>query len=81
MTKELPLCKCGCGNQVRYPWNKYINHHYGKNGFTEEHKRKIGEGNKGKIISEETKKKMSNVRKGRKLSEEHKKNLSIAKKI
>lgn len=33
--------------------------------FTEEHKRKIGEANKGKIASEETREKLSKVFKGR----------------
>lgn len=43
---------------------------------SEEHKRKIGKGNKGKIISEEAREKMSKAHKGKTLSEEHKKNIS-----
>ena len=50
--------------------------------FTEEHKRKISEGNKGKKYSEEAKRKMSEAKKGKKnpsyggLSEKHRKSLS-----
>jgi group I intron endonuclease len=39
--------------------------------LTEEHKRKIGLGNKGKIKSEETRAKISNNRKGKTLGENH----------
>lgn len=37
---------------------------------SEEHKKKISEGNKGRIVSEETRKKISDANKGRKYSEE-----------
>ena len=56
----------------------------GKSGvkLSEEHKQKIGEGNKGKKCSEEKKRKIgeanSEALKGRQLSEEHKQNLSKA---
>lgn len=49
---------------------------YGKK-HTEEQKRKISEGNRGKIRSDEIKKKFSLLRKGKKLSEETKQLLSI----
>ena len=87
MTKELPLCKCGCGNRVKYPWNKYINHHSNKGKkLSEETKKKMSIVRKGKLKSKEHKKKLSESQKGRigtwagkKLSEEHKRNLSKAK--
>lgn len=44
--------------------------------LSEETKRKIGEGNKGKFVSEETRKKISKIRKGKTASEETKKKLS-----
>ena len=51
-----PLCACGCKKKVSgwvkwgkdKGWKKYINHHANKNRkFTEEHKKKIGDGNRG----------------------------------
>jgi len=47
---------------------------------SEEHKRKIGEGNRGKIVSKETRKKLSEVGKGRVFSEEHRRRISEVKK-
>ncbi len=47
---------------------------------SEETKRKISEGNKGKIISEEHKRKMSEGNKGKSISEEHKRKISEAHK-
>lgn len=44
--------------------------------LSEEHKRKIGDGNKGKKRSEESKRKWSEAHKGKHLSEEHKKKIS-----
>ena len=49
--------------------------------LSEEHKKHISTGNKGKHLSDETKHKMSEARKGRKLSEEHKKRISIGNKL
>ena len=44
------------------PWNKGLSGQY---TLSEEHKRKIGAGNKGKVVSEETKRKISEARKGK----------------
>lgn len=55
------------------------NPHYGKK-FSEEHKRKISQGNKGKKHTEESKLKISESNKGRKHTEESKKNMSEAHK-
>lgn len=52
-------------------------HNKGKK-FTEDHKRKIGDANRGKIITEEQRKHHSEVLKGRKLSEEHKNSIRKA---
>ena len=49
--------------------------------LSEEHKKRISTGNKGKHLSDETKRKMSEARKGRQLSEEHKKRISIGNKL
>lgn len=49
--------------------------------LSEEHKRNIGLGGKGRIASEETRKKMSEQRRGRTLSEEHKKKISETRKL
>ena len=43
-----------------------------------ETRRKIGEAQKGKIVSEETKRKLSEINKGKTLSEEHIRKLSVA---
>ena len=57
------LCKCSCGQEVTKERNKYINGHYNKNKkFSDDHKRKIGEGSKGKKrkpLSDEHKRKIS----------------------
>jgi group I intron endonuclease len=45
---------------------------------TDEHNRKISEGNKGKVMSEESRLKMSISAKGKIITEETKKNMSIA---
>ena len=52
-------------------------HNKGKK-FTEDHKRKIGDALRGKIIPEEQRKHQSEVLKGRKLSEEHKNSIREA---
>ena len=60
--------------------HKGENHHmYGKT-HSEETRRKIGEGNKNKILTEETKKRMSESQKGRTCSEETRIKLSEANK-
>ncbi len=43
---------------------------------SEETKRKIRDGNRGKIVSIKTRRKLSEIGRGRKLSDEHRKNLS-----
>jgi hypothetical protein len=48
--------------------------------FTEEHKRKIGDANKGKKVSKETRQKMSESRKGFRYTEEQKKEFSKQRK-
>ena len=48
--------------------------------FSEEHKEKISEGNKGKVQSEETKRKISEAHKGKPKSEEQIKRMSASKK-
>jgi len=48
--------------------------------FSEEHKRKLSEANKGNKHTKETKIKMSKAQKGKKLTEEHKRKLSEANK-
>ena len=86
-TEELPFCECGCGNRVKNPWNKFINHHYGRNGFTEEHRKKLSESNTGRKHSDETKRKISEAQKGekgnmwgKKHSEETKRKISESEK-
>ena len=49
--------------------------------FTEEHKRKIGLGNKGKIVSDETRQKIAESRKGTKQSDETRKKKSESMKL
>lgn len=77
-------CRCGkiildtskscykCGNKIK-PRGLAINkiHH-----FSEEHKRKIGLSNKGKILSKKTKRKISLSKKGHKMSLEARRNIS-----
>lgn len=46
--------------------------------LSEEHKRKISEGNKGRVMSESTRLKLSLSLTGKKISEEHRKNLSLS---
>lgn len=57
------------------PWNKGM-----QNVYSEETRKKMGKGRRGKKISELHKKKISEWAKGRKLSEKHRKNLSESKK-
>jgi len=57
--------------------NTLMGHEGAKYNHTEEAKRKISEGNKGKIISEERKKRLSQVNIGKKLSLETKKKMSL----
>ncbi len=52
---------------------------FGKH-HSEETKKKIGIGNKGKIVSDETKRKLSEINKGKKHSEETKKKMSESSK-
>ena len=76
------------------PWNKGIpcskehkeaiskaNKDKKKEPFTEEHKRKIGLGNKGKIVSDETRQKIAESRKGTKQSDETRKKKSESMKL
>ncbi len=71
----MALCECGCGQEVR-EGNKYILGH-GRCGkpCSEEHKRKIGQANKGRI-SEITLQKAHEANRGRKLTEEHRRKIS-----
>ena len=48
--------------------------------LSEEHRRKIGESQKGRIVTEETRRKISEAQKGRPLSEEHYRNICEANK-
>lgn len=57
----------------RISWNKGIK-------LSEEHKRKLSEAHKGKIVSEEKKQKLREFFKGRKFSKETREKISIAKK-
>lgn len=53
MNKELPLCKCGCGQPVAHPWNKFIHGHAGKGKSpSEKTKHKISETLKHKMYGE-----------------------------
>lgn len=52
-------------------------HFYGKS-LTQEHKDKLSEANRGKVISDEARKKLSIALKGRVFTEEHLKNMSLA---
>ena len=79
----MKLCECGCGDQVKYPWHRFIYGHAVRcqsketrkkqaeslRGFkhTKETKRRISEGNKGK-------------HKGKIVSEKTRKKMSIAHK-
>jgi hypothetical protein len=76
--EENNLCKCGCGGYCKM---NYIKGHGRKNKpCSEEHKRKIGESNSGKVRTDEVKAKMSEINKGKIVSEETKEKLSkIAK--
>lgn len=79
---EIPLCKCGCGNFVRWnkqkKWNIYV---YGHNII----KSPLPSWNKGltKKIEAQRKvtKKGKRIRKGHKLSEEHKRKIRESTKI
>jgi len=70
-----PFCACGCNKTTEWDkyknqYNRFIIGHIAKTvfikgrKFTEEHKRNIGLGQIGKIVSEETKKKLSERNKG-----------------
>ena len=75
---DLPFCKCGCGNRVSKPNNKYINGHSRKGKrlsketieklknreFSYETRKKMSESHKNKKLSQETKDKISNSQKG-----------------
>ena len=97
---NMKFCECGCGTQI-VEYNKhskkrrFAKDHVNKGKvFSEEHKRKIGDANRGennhnygKHLSEETKKKMSEAQKGennhnygKAMSEEQKIKLSGAQK-
>lgn len=72
------LCKCGCGNYCNL---NYIKGH-GRRGKknSEEHKKKIGLANKGRIISEEEKNRLRSLNINKKHTEETKLKISkIAK--
>ena len=47
--------------------------------LSEEHRRRIGEGGRGKFVSEETRTKQSEAQKGKKFSEEHKRKIGDAR--
>jgi len=48
--------------------------------FSDDHKKKIGESNKGKVVSKETLEKMSFATKGRKVSKEHREKIAKSNK-
>lgn len=86
VTEEHRL-KISKANKGRPAWNKgltaktdkrvarYVNNR----DFSDlEVRKRIGDGNRGKVMSEEARRKMSLAKKGKPLSREHKKNLSIA---
>jgi len=82
---ELRECKCGCGEYLKTKDSKrfVVGHALKGTKKTEEHKRKIGLGNKGKFVSQESCLKMSLAKKGRKQkpdTEEGKRNKSLARK-
>ncbi len=67
---------CTCFRCSKVSWNK------GKSGLpkhSEEHKKKISDKLKGRIMSKETRRKMSESRKGIKYSEETKRRISMSK--
>lgn len=83
--REFRTCICGCNGVFVCridSTKKYAKrgHHRREKTFSEEHKRKISNSNKGKIRSQETRRKISEVQKGRKASEETKKRMSEARK-
>ena len=63
------------GNQNNPLTKKHISESKRGQSLSEEHKRKISDSLKGKIVLEETKKKISESKRGKSLSEEHKQNL------
>ena len=65
MDNQLKLCACGCGQEAN-KGRTFINHHCMRiYTHSEERKRKISIGNKGKKLSEETKRKISLARIGK----------------
>src|SRR3990167_8194512 len=70
VVSEITKKKMSDGLKVAYATGKRRKYWLGKKmpPFTEEHKRKISEANKGRRPTEETRRKMSEFRKGRKHS-------------
>ena len=82
---ELRMCKCGCKEYLNTKDCKkfIVGHTHRGITETEEHKKKIGLGNKGKIVPKAVGLKISKAKKGKKIkpnSEEGKKNKSQARK-
>jgi hypothetical protein len=74
---EFIYCACNCGKtRSKYDSHdrirQFINNHDKRvRKFTEEHRKKIGDKHRGKIITEETRKKTSESLKGRYLNEKN----------
>ena len=77
--EDLPRSLVGFEADIGYYLRGKDNPMYGQS-HSEEAKRKISEGNKGRKYSEEAKRKISEGNKGRKFSEEHKQKLGEARK-
>jgi hypothetical protein len=70
------LCECGCGEAVKLG-NRFIHGHTNRGkSFSEDHKRKLSESNRGQTRSEETCVNISKSTKGKSLSKGHKAKLS-----
>lgn len=80
--KEIELISYYKSNQMDFGYNLSSGGECTTQGchfvFSEEHKRKIGEAQKGKKVTEESRRKMSDAHTGVPLSEKHKKSLSEA---
>lgn len=73
------IAKMSESNKKAFAGRPFTGQRFDGTLFTEEHRRKISEGNKGKIVTQETREKIRQTLLGKKHTDERRKNQSLAR--